>query len=149
MTSFEENPIKRGDILKIYTDGASRRNPGPSACAFIFVKGNNEIYSEHKYLGNLTNNQAEYIAIIEALKKAVEYTRWKVEIYSDSELVINQINGEFRIKNEKLKKLHEEICTQKLNFEEVSFLHVSRTNGFISIADRLCNDCLDKEAPGK
>jgi ribonuclease HI len=82
--------------------------------------------------------------VIEALKKAVEYTRWKVEVYSDSELIINQINGEWRIKDDHLKDLHNQIITQITNFKEVKFFHVSRENKFIKEADKLCNECLDK-----
>jgi ribonuclease HI len=139
-----KNPIKKDDVLKIYTDGASRKNPGPSAYAFIFVRGEETIYSTSKYLGTQTNNTAEYTAVIEALKKAVEYTRWKVEVYSDSELIINQINGEWRIKDGHLKDLHNQINTQITNFKEVKFFHVSRENKFIKEADKLCNECLDK-----
>jgi ribonuclease HI len=139
-----KNLIKKDDVLKIYTDGASRKNPGPSAYAFIFVRGEEIIYSTSKYLGTQTNNTAEYTAVIEALKKAVEYTRWKVEVYSDSELIINQINGEWRIKDDHLKDLHNQIITQITNFKEVKFFHVSRENKFIKEADKLCNECLDK-----
>jgi ribonuclease HI len=142
--SEPKNPIKKSDVLKIYTDGASRKNPGPSAYAFIFVRGEETIYSTSKYLGTQTNNTAEYTAVIEALKKAVEYTRWKVEVYSDSELIINQINGEWRIKDGHLKDLHNQINTQITNFKEVKFFHVSRENKFIKEADKLCNECLDK-----
>jgi ribonuclease HI len=85
---MHKNTIKKEDILKIYTDGAARGNPGPGACAFIFVKGEEVIYSDSKYLGTVTNNKAEYNAVIEALKKAVEYTRWNVWVYSDSTLII-------------------------------------------------------------
>jgi len=139
-----KNPIKKSDVLKIYTDGASRKNPGPSAYAFIFVRGEEIIYSTSQYLGTKTNNTAEYTAVIEALKKAVEYTRWKVEVYSDSELIINQINGEWRIKNDRLKNLHSQVITQKANFEETKFFHISRRNKFIKEADKLCNECLNK-----
>jgi len=137
-------PISKEDILKIYADGASRKNPGPSAYAFIFVKGEEIIYSESKYLGNATNNVAEYRAAIEALKKAVEYTRWKVEVHSDSELFVNQINGVWRIKKNHLKELYDEVRQPKDRFEQVTFYHVSRENKFIKKADRLCSECLDK-----
>jgi ribonuclease HI len=139
-----KNLIKKDDVLKIYTDGASRKNPGFSAYAFIFVRGEEIIWSTYGYLGIQTNNTAEYTAVIEALKKAVEYTRWKVEVYSDSELIINQINGEWRIKDGHLKDLHNQIIMQTTNFREVKFFHVSRENKFIKEADKLCNECLDK-----
>ena len=72
------NPIKRGDILEIYVDGASRGNPGPAAWSFIFVKDNQIIHQNSGYIGNATNNTAEYKAIINALNEAEKYTRWQV-----------------------------------------------------------------------
>ena len=145
MNASKTNPIKKRDVLKIYTDGASRGNPGHAACAFIFVKDNDIFYSDKHDLGDrITNNEAEYKAIIKALEKAVEYTGWQVEIYSDSELVINQINGEWRIKKNHLKDLYSQIITEKEKFKEVKFFYVRRENKFIKEADKLCNECLDK-----
>ena len=137
-------PISKEDILKIYADGASRKNPGPSAYAFIFVKGEEIIHSESKFLGNATNNIAEYRAAIEALEKAVEYTRWEVEVYSDSELLVNQMNGAWRIKKKHLKELYDQIKQPKERFKQVTFYHLPRENKFIKEADRLCSECLDK-----
>jgi ribonuclease HI len=143
---MRKNPIKKEDVLKIYTDGAARDNPGPGACAFIFVKGEDVIYSDSKYLGTVTNNKAEYNAVIEALKKAVEYTRWNVRVYSDSVLIINQINGEWRIKKGHLKELYDEVMLYKGRFDNVGFFQVGRTNRFIKKADKLCNRCLDENS---
>lgn len=143
---MRKNTIEKGDILKIYTDGAARSNPGPGACAFIFVKGETIIYSDSKYLGTVTNNKAEYNAVIAALKKAVEYTRWNVHVYSDSALAINQLNGEWRITKEHLKVLYDEVMQHKGRFEKVEFFWVGRTNRFIAEADRLCNHNLDENS---
>ncbi len=143
---MRKNTIKKSDILKIYTDGAARGNPGPGACAFIFVKGETIIYSDSKYLGSVTNNKAEYNAVIAALKKAVEYTRWNVHVYSDSALVVNQLNGEWRITKEHLKVLYDEVMQHKGRFEKVDFFWVGRTNRFIAEADRLCNQNLDENS---
>ncbi len=143
---MRKNTIKKSDILKIYTDGAARGNPGPGACAFIFVKGETIIYSESKYLGTVTNNKAEYNAVIAALKKAVEYTRWNVHVYSDSALVVNQLNGEWRITKDHLKVLYDEVMQHKGRFEKVDFFWVGRANRFIAEADRLCNQNLDENS---
>lgn len=143
MKDCKKNKIKKGETLEIYTDGASRGNPGPSACAFIFVKNDEIIHKYSEYLGNKTNNEAEYNAIIKALKKAVEFTRWDIKIYSDSQLVVNQINGEWRIKKEHLKELYQEVVKEKQNFKSVEFLYSKRENKFIKEVDTLCNQCLD------
>ncbi|MEO0101325.1 MAG: ribonuclease HI family protein [candidate division WOR-3 bacterium] len=142
MKPFERNLIKKKDILKIYVDGASRGNPGPSAYAFIFVKENEILFRDYDYIGKKTNNFAEYTAIIKALEKAVEWTRWKIQVYSDSELVVSQVNKEWRIKNQTLKKLHNEIKDLIGDFEDVKFFHVSRKNEFIKECDKLCSKCL-------
>ncbi len=108
---MKANPIKRDNILKIYTDGASRNNPGPAACAFIFLKNGDEppIKEYVEYLGDTTNNVAEYTAIIRALESATEYTRWTVVVYSDSKLVISHINGIYRVKKKHLRELLKKI----------------------------------------
>ncbi|MEO0124786.1 MAG: ribonuclease HI family protein [candidate division WOR-3 bacterium] len=142
MKPFERNLIKKKDILKIYVDGASWGNPGPSAYAFIFVKENEILFRDYDYIGKKTNNFAEYTAIIKALEKAVEWTRWKIQVYSDSELVVSQVNKEWRIKNQTLKKLHNEIKDLIGDFEDVKFFHVSRKNEFIKECDKLCSKCL-------
>lgn len=141
---MDENPVKRGDVLEVYADGASRGNPGPSAWAYLLVKNGQTIYCEKDYLGDKTNNVAEYAAIIEALKKAESYTRWELHVYSDSILVINQINKEWRIKKKHLSKLCDEVYSLRQKFQEVKFRHTSRGNKFIKKADNLCNDCLNE-----
>ena len=146
----KSNVVKKENILRIYVDGASRNNPGHSACAFIFLKNGDStpITSYVEYIGKATNNIAEYEAIIRALENAVKYTRWDVIIYSDSELVVNQLNGVYRVKKEHLRKKLERIYSLITFFESVSFQHVPRYNKFIAKCDSLCNKKLD-EMEGK
>jgi len=146
-SEYSENEIKKGDTLQIYTDGASRGNPGPSAYAFIFVRKSDEkvIDKEAVYLGEMTNNKAEYNAIINALDKASGYYRSDIEVYSDSELVIKQINQEYRIKNTELKKLCDRVYSLKARYTSIKFAYVPRDNSFIKMADKMCNDILNKQ----
>ena len=109
MSKYKINPIKQRDILEIYVDGASRGNIGPSSSAFIFVKDSDIIYQKSDYIGEATNNIAEYQAIINALEEAEKFSRWHIKIYSDSELVIRQINKIYRIKAKHLSKLCAEV----------------------------------------
>jgi len=145
---IKKNPIQKDNILNIYTDGASRGNPGPASCSFIFLKNSDTkpflIHSE--YLGKMTNNAAEYEAIIRALNCATEYTRWNVRIYSDSELTINHINGDYRIKKPHLKERLQKILQLIRFFEKVEFFHVPKTNKFIKICDTSCNKRLNEIA---
>ncbi len=140
-----KNIVRKKDVLYIYVDGASRGNPGPAACAYIFVKNNEEIIDKKaEYIGKTTNNVAEYKAIILALNDGLKYTRKKVRVFSDSELVINQLNKEYRIKKDHLRELVIKIEKLIPLFESVEFLHVRRTNKFIKIVDKLCNNCLNE-----
>ncbi|MFX1274179.1 MAG: ribonuclease HI family protein [Promethearchaeota archaeon] len=141
---MNKNPIKREDILEIYVDGASRGNKGPSAYAFIFVKKDDgEIHQGCGFIGEQTNNIAEYTAIINALRAAEKFTRWQVRVYSDSKLVIKQINKDYRIKASHLSELCEKVYRVKSKFEKVEFFHVRRDNFYIKKCDALCNSCLD------
>ena len=127
----------------IYTDGASRGNPGPAAAAFIFLQNEAIIFEKNFYLGVQTNNQAEYQAIIKALVKASDYTHGDITLYSDSELVVKQLNGEYRVNQPHLQILREGTMKLVRKYSNVQFNHVSRQNKWIKIVDKLCNQTLD------
>ena len=130
------------DVVKLYTDGGSRGNPGPSASGFVlYDEQDNIIYAGGEYLGITTNNQAEYQAVRLGLKKALEFNPKEVKIYMDSLLVVNQMNGVFKIKNRDLWPIHSDIKTQIENIPKVSFTHVPRE--FNKEADAEVNKVLD------
>ena len=89
------SPVKKSDILKIYVDGASRGNPGPAASAFLSIHDGNIIHEECLFIGTATNNTAEYRAIINALKTVERFSRGHLQVYSDSNLAIQQITKKF------------------------------------------------------
>lgn len=132
------------DILEIYTDGASRRNPGPAAFAFLFLRQGEITFETSEYIGEATNNTAEYRAIIAALKKAGDMTRGPVRVYSDSELVIRQIMGTYRINQPHLRELRSEVATLEKQFSRIEFRNVPRENRYIQRCDALCNETLDR-----
>ena len=131
--------------LDVYTDGASRGNPGLAAYAFIFVRNNEIIFEESKTMGTATNNTAEYYAILSALKKAHEFAGESIIVYSDSELVIKQINNQYRITKPHLAQLRAELAIVEKNFRDIQFRNVPRENIFIRRCDELCNQVLDLE----
>ena len=137
--------IKKGEILKIYTDGAARGNPGPAACAFLFVHNNTIIHHGVSFIGKATNNQAEYQAIIYALKAAESFHKGRLQIFSDSNLAIQQINKNWKINYPHLSKLCSKVYQLSENYEKVEFFHIERNNQFIQKCDKLCNDKLDDE----
>ncbi|MFX0032111.1 MAG: ribonuclease HI family protein [Candidatus Hodarchaeota archaeon] len=137
--------IKTMETLKIYTDGAARGNPGPGASAFLFVHNNKIIHQGVNFIGTVTNNQAEYQAIINALKAVRQFQTRHIQIYSDSNLVIQQINRKWKINVPHLQKLNNQVSQLKQNFEKVEFLYVRRNNPYIQKCDALCNEKLDSE----
>jgi len=129
--------------LSVYTDGASRGNPGSAAWAYVVVRDGGIIRKRSGYLGYATNNTAEYHAIINALADLSQTTTESLEISSDSQLVVRQINGDYRIRKEHLAKLHQQVITLAAQFEDVRFVSVPRESRYIQVADQLCNEVLD------
>jgi ribonuclease HI len=133
--------------LTINIDGAARGNPGPAAYAYIIVRDGHPQIEEAGCLGSATNNVAEYTALVNALQRAAELGGKRLLIRSDSELLVKQMNGEYRVKNEQLRELYEEARQLVKRFDTVMLRHVPR--GQNSEADRLCNEALEaKCAPG-
>jgi ribonuclease HI len=130
----------------IYTDGAARGNPGPSASGFMAYEGKKLLKRHAEYNGNATNNLAEYNAVLLALKWCLSNLDAKdssLKLYSDNELVVRQINGRYKIKSKKLKPFNEEIKGIAVKFKSVSFGNVRRENLYISAVDRALNRLLD------
>jgi len=136
----------------IYTDGGSRGNPGKAAIGVVFCNEKEEIIKKFgEYLGdNLTNNEAEYQAVIFALKKFKAFFGKKiaevseVEVRSDSELLVNQMNGKYKLENEKIQKFFIEIWNLKIDFKNVKFKAIPREKN--KEADKLVNEALDGES---
>lgn len=122
-----DNTTTQVENLKLFTDGGSRGNPGPSATGFvIYDEQENVLFAGGEYLGVTTNNQAEYQAVRSGLKKCLDYQPSEVKIFMDSLLVVNQMNGIFKIKNRDLWPIHSDIKEIIKNFNKVSFTHVPR-----------------------
>jgi ribonuclease HI len=128
--------------VTIHTDGAARGNPGPAAIGVIIKDGTGKtIASISRRLGATTNNQAEYQAIIAGLEKAVSLGARQVVIKSDSELVVKQINGLYRIKNTELRPLYQEVVRLIGGLESFAISYIPR--GQNAAADALANKTLD------
>lgn len=130
--------------LYAYTDGGCRGNPGPGAIGVVFFDENKEKIAEYKEcIGDCTNNRAEYLALIKALELATAHCRKKILCFLDSELVVRQLSGAYRIKNEELRRLFYILKDRERAFEEVIYNHTKKTNQFIRYADKLVNDALN------
>lgn len=137
--------------ITIYTDGGSRGNPGKAAIGVVFCNEMDQVIKKYgEYLGdNLTNNEAEYKAVIFALKKFKSVfgkaiaENSEVEIRSDSELLVKQMNGEYKLSDEKIQKFFIEIWNLKIDFKLVKFKAIPREKN--KTADRMVNEALDQQ----
>lgn len=130
--------------LIIYTDGASRGNPGPASYGFTISDDVGKLlYEEGEYIGKSTNNVAEYSAVLEALKwvkKNISEKVW-IELFADSKLVAEQLSGNYKIKAKHLKPIIEKIRVLSLELGVVIFRHIPRSKN--TLADKLANQALD------
>jgi ribonuclease HI len=133
---------------KLYTDGGSRGNPGDSACAYVICDPDGKVVEKSGYyMGMATNNQAEYYGMVKGLERASELGINKVNINSDSQLVVNQMNGFYKVKNQELAPLHEQLKGLADSFERVSFHYIPRALN--AEADKEVNRILDTQGRKK
>ena len=126
----------------LYTDGAARGNPGPAGAGIYVVDENgNQVGRCCKYLGETTNNVAEYEALLMGLKYAQKEKLKHLTIYADSELMVKQVRGEYRVKNKRLNILYQQVM-ELLPFFDYRMVHVRRERN--KIADLLANEAIDK-----
>jgi len=124
-----------------YTDGGSRGNPGPSAIGGVVMDANRKVLHEvSQYIGERTNNQAEYLALLETLKQAFKHKPTEIECFLDSELIVKQMKGIYKIKDAYLYEISQEI-RKIIKGTPISFTHVMRE--YNKYADRLVNLALD------
>jgi ribonuclease HI len=134
-----------GRVLILRTDGAARGNPGPAAAGLVIESPNgDQIACGKHYLGILTNNQAEYRALILGLTEIVRFRPAEILVYMDSELVVRQMNGQYRVKDELLRRIYNEAQLLVRQLPKVTIQHVRR--GQNARADKLANEALDEEA---
>lgn len=127
----------------IWVDGAARGNPGPAAISAVIKDEQGATLARiSRRIGKTTNNQAEYRALIAALEKAVQLGARRVSVYSDSELVVRQITGRYRVKKAELKPLFQKVTQLQSRLESFSISHIPRCQN--TEADRLANEALDQ-----
>lgn len=139
----ESGPETIGGTLHLYTDGGSRGNPGQAAIGCVLEDpATGKVISEHQAcIGIQTNNVAEYRALIEGLKLALKYHPNHLKVFMDSELIVKQLNGEYKVRMESLKVFFDEIQELRLEFPVIEFNHIPRRDNHR--ADALVNKALD------
>jgi ribonuclease HI len=131
----------KNEIWIIHIDGAARGNPGPAAYALVIARPGQPDWEEAACLGRTTNNIAEYTALVRALERAGQLGGRKLNIFSDSELLVKQMNGEYRVKSADLRTWHDKAQDLVEDFAKVTIEHVYREQN--KRADQLCNEALD------
>jgi ribonuclease HI len=124
-------------------DGCSKGNPGFAGIGAVIYKDKEEIWCGSKFIGVKTNNYSEYSALIFGLKQAIQMEIDHLNVLGDSLLVINQVNGVYKVKSDDLRELHEEVITLRKHFKYIEFNHVYRENN--KRADALSNIALDND----
>lgn len=137
--SKDKIPRKKGFI---FTDGGSRGNPGIAGCgAVLYDENKKELATDKKFCGTQTNNFAEYQGLILGLELALENKATDLIVFMDSKLIVEQMNGNFKVKNFGLKPLFEQAKNLSENFAKISFHHVPREKN--KMADQLANQAMD------
>ncbi len=134
-------------VARIHTDGAARGNPGPAAWAYVIERPGSRPIEAAGVIGKATNNVAEYTALIHALDHAARLHLRAIAIFSDSELMVRQLNGEYAVKSPELRPLYEAARERLARFAEARIEHVRRADN--RRADALCNAALDADRPAK
>lgn len=131
-------------FVKIYTDGACRPNPGQGAIGILILNEKNQELAAHKkFIGYTTSNRAEYQALIQGLELALGKCTWKAICYSDSSLMIKQLNHRWRIRDRELLELNKNVRATEIQFKEkVDYRFTSRNDPYIKIADKLAKEAL-------
>jgi len=133
---------------KLFTDGGARGNPGPAAYGYVLEAEDGTVLAAHgERIGVATNNVAEYRALIAGLERAVELAVPELEVVSDSELLVKQMTGEYRVKNEALRELSLEAARLARQIGSVTYTAVRREHN--ELADRLVNEALDGALGGE
>ena len=130
---------------RLFTDGGARGNPGPAAFGYVLeAEDGTVLAAEGEAIGIATNNVAEYSGLIAGLRKALELQVADVELVSDSELMVKQMRGEYRVKNEALQELNREAAALARKIPRIAYTTVRREHN--ELADKLVNDALDRAA---
>ncbi|HLW00405.1 MAG TPA: ribonuclease HI family protein [Ktedonobacterales bacterium] len=134
--------IEPGQRLILRTDGGSRGNPGPAGAGVVIESATGKLLAQgRKFLGKITNNQAEYQALILGLQAVKRYQPAAVQVLMDSELVVHQMNGRYQVKDAGLLLLYQEAKQLAATLTAVSFAHVPRSQNHL--ADALANEAMD------
>ncbi len=136
-------PAEGAPVMTVHTDGACRGNPGPSSVGVVFAQRKGELLAEHgEAIGRATNNVAEYRAVVMALEHCRRWQVERVHLFMDSELIVRQLNGTYRVKSPDLRPLYQQVVFLSRDLKEFRVQHVKRALN--AHADAVANRALDE-----
>jgi ribonuclease HI len=142
--ALKEHELMNAEEVEVFVDGGSRGNPGPAGGGFAVYSSGKLVLKGSEYFGEKTNNQAEYLALRLALRETyAKFGDVKIKCYMDSELVVYQMNGEYKVKSENVQPLFAEIQRIVDQFKGFSIKHIRREQN--QMADKLANNAMDKK----
>jgi len=131
--------------IQVFSDGASRGNPGPAAIAYaVYDESGILVDSGARSIGRATNNEAEYQALLLAMERACVHSKDTAHFFLDSELVVRQVNGQYRAKDERMRGYLQKVLSNMKCFRSVRVTHVPRENDRTQLVDKMVNDLLDR-----
>jgi ribonuclease HI len=138
-------------VLHLFTDGACSGNPGPAAAAWLVVEPRTNVLllETGEYLGNKTNNEAEYTAIVRGMEECIANRYEVVRVLSDSQLCVRQINGGYRVKEPRLRQFHDKVINLKTVFKDIEFTWVARENEWTARCDKLAKSIIVDHIKGQ
>ncbi|MCZ7587124.1 MAG: ribonuclease HI family protein [Deltaproteobacteria bacterium] len=140
-----DDPVGAAGKMLLNTDGASRGNPGPAGAGAFLTKADGTVVGAYKkFLGETTNNYAEYSALILGLESAAAAGATEVEVRADSELMVRQLTGVYKVKHPDIRQLVEIVRDKERRFRRVTYRHIPREQNVV--ADRLSNEAIDEGA---
>ena len=135
--------LGNGESIKLYVDGAADLHTKTAGIGGVFYRNGDELFSFSEFIGSSTNNEAEYGALIKGLEESHNLNLRNIDIFADSELVVKQINGEYKVKNERMQKLHGKAISSLAKLNSWSLTHIPREKN--SVADKLSKDGMRKK----
>ncbi len=131
--------------IKIFVDGASSGNPGPAGIGIVIYKNDKKLLEKSISIGKTTNNEAEYTALLVGLKNAITMQAYSVNVFSDSELVVKQIKGIYKVKNNRLQKLNKQVRKIIKEIPDFRIIHIPREKN--KEADKLAKNAIKHATP--
>jgi len=135
--------LANDNSVKLYVDGAANLHSKIAGIGGVIIKNGKELFRFSKFIGQATNNEAEYNALIKGLNLTLELKQLSINIYMDSELVVKQINGEYKVKNERMIDLYDQVNSLLTKFEKWSVQYIPRAQN--AVADKLSKAGLKKQ----